>query len=53
MEKLKVCRQCLCAIESREGPQRTTMLIVSPDEPEESSCAWCKEEGFDTLYQLD
>ncbi|MBQ3928300.1 MAG: hypothetical protein II710_06635 [Clostridia bacterium] len=53
MEKLNVCRQCLCAIKSREGPQRTTILILSPDEPKESTCGWCKESGFDTLFQID
>lgn len=50
-EKLWVCEHCLMAIESREGVQATLRHDVDEDDTE-SKCNWCKEGGFDRLYEL-
>lgn len=47
-----VCEHCLMAIESREGNQATMRHSVDEDDDVESECDWCKENGFDTLYEL-
>ena len=47
-----VCEHCLMAIESREGNQATLKHYVDEDDEIESKCDWCKEYGFDTLYEL-
>jgi hypothetical protein len=51
-EKMWVCEHCLMAIESREGNQATMRHYVDEDDDVESECDWCKEVGFDTLYEL-
>jgi hypothetical protein len=48
-EKLWVCKNCLMAIESREGNQATLRHSVDEDD---CKCDWCEDEGFDTLYEL-
>ena len=48
-EHLWVCENCLAAIESHEGNQATLRHYV---DGVESQCDWCKEVGFDTLYEL-
>lgn len=48
-EHLWVCDHCLAAIESREGNQARLAHYV---EGVESRCDWCKEFGYDTLYEL-
>ena len=40
------------AIESHEGNQATLRHSVDEEDPVESRCDWCEEEGFDTLYEL-
>lgn len=53
-----VCEHCLCAIESREGNLATLKHYVDIDDEkdiesnEESKCDWCKEYGFDVLFEL-
>lgn len=49
---LKVCEHCLWAIESREGNQLKVTHFVDEDDEIESTCDWCKENGFDVLYEL-
>jgi len=49
---LRVCEHCLMGIESHEGPQYTKAIYVDEDDPEESKCEWCEENGFDTLYEF-
>jgi hypothetical protein len=49
-EPLRVCKHCLAAIESREGAQATRAIYL--DEDDDTSCGWCEESGFDTLYEL-
>jgi hypothetical protein len=53
---LRVCKNCLLAIECHEGKQATiTHYIDECDEEnfeENSKCEWCEENGFDTLYEL-
>lgn len=49
---LRVCWHCLLAIESREGSQRSLPVYVDEEDPEESFCEWCREDGFDTLYEI-
>lgn len=51
-ETLWVCDRCLMAIESHEGNQATLRHSVDEEDPVESRCDWCEEEGFDTLYEL-
>ena len=51
-EKMWVCEHCLLGIESREGAQATLVHHVDEQIDEESKCDWCKEVGFDTLYEL-
>lgn len=55
MEKLKVCRHCLLAIESRMGVQPVLEIPVDEDDPD-AKCGWCDltaaDGGFDTLYEL-
>lgn len=51
-EHLWVCDHCLAAIESREGNQATMKHYVDERDAVESRCDWCKECGFDTLYEL-
>ena len=50
-EKLWVCEHCLMAIESREGAQATLRHDIDDDDID-SKCDWCKEDGFDRLYEL-
>ena len=49
---LWVCDHCLMALESREGNQATLRHGVDEMDAVESKCDWCKECGFDTLYEL-
>lgn len=49
---LWVCDHCLLAIWSREGNQATLKHPVDEHDAVESKCDWCKECGFDTLYEL-
>ena len=49
---LWVCDHCLAAIQSREGNQATLTHSVDETDAVESRCDWCKECGFDTLYEL-
>jgi hypothetical protein len=49
---LKVCYSCLAAIESREGRQPTLVHYVDEENPTESRCDWCEDNGFDTLYEV-
>jgi hypothetical protein len=59
-ENLVVCRQCLMAIESREGSQATKKHYVDIEyddnsnliEEPNSYCDWCEDYGFDELYEL-
>ena len=51
-ETLWVCEHCLCAIESREGNQARLAHYVDETDAVDSRCGWCKECGFDTLYEL-
>lgn len=51
-EHLWVCDHCLCGIESKEGTQATLAHYVDEMDAIESRCDWCKECGFDTLYEL-
>ena len=51
-EKLTVCAKCLIAIEAHEGHQRTLTLWVDSDDPEESRCDWCEDDGFDEMYEI-
>ncbi len=49
---LRVCEHCLWGIEAHEGKQRVLQVWVDEDEPEQSKCEWCEEDGFDTLYLI-
>lgn len=49
---LRVCEHCLWGIESHEGSVRSKRISVDPEDAEESMCEWCKESGFDTLYEI-
>lgn len=49
---LRVCEHCLMGIESHEGSQYTKAIFVDENDPEESKCEWCEENGFDTLYEF-
>ena len=49
---LRVCKRCLMGIESHEGPQFTKHVWVDEDDPEDSKCEWCEEDGFDELYEI-
>lgn len=49
---LWVCERCLMAIESREGNQARLEHGVDEMDAIDSRCDWCKECGFDTLYEL-
>lgn len=51
-ENMWVCSHCLAAITSREGNQATMTHFVDYDDPKESKCDWCEEDGFDVLYEL-
>ena len=51
-ETLWVCEHCLMAIESREGNQATLRHSVDETDAVDSRCGWCRECGFDTLYEL-
>lgn len=51
-EHLWVCDHCLSAIWSREGNQATLAHYVDEMDAIESRCDWCKQVGFDTLYEL-
>lgn len=51
-EHLWVCDHCLAAIWSREGDQATLTHSADEHDAVESRCDWCKEVGFDTLYEL-
>lgn len=51
-ETLWVCEHCLMAIESREGNQATLRHSVDEYDAIDSRCGWCRECGFDTLYEL-
>ena len=52
MENLRVCERCLWAIESREGNQPTLKIYVDEEDETESTCMWCKQSGFDILYEI-
>lgn len=51
-ETMWVCDHCLCAIESREGNLARLAHSVDETDAVDSRCDWCKECGFDTLYEL-
>lgn len=51
-ENLWLCEHCLMGIESREGNQATLRHSVDEMDAIDSRCEWCKECGFDTLYEL-
>ena len=51
-ENMWVCDHCLCGIESKEGTQAALAHYVDEMDAIESRCDWCKECGFDTLYEL-
>lgn len=51
-ETLWVCEHCLMGIECHEGNQATLEHGVDETDAVESKCDWCKEVGFDTLYEL-
>ncbi len=51
-ENMWVCEHCLWAIESREGNLARLAHSVDEQDAVESKCDWCKECGFDTLYEL-
>jgi hypothetical protein len=51
-EHLWVCEHCLMGIESHEGNQARLAHGVDEMDAIESRCDWCKEVGFDTLYEL-
>ncbi len=48
--RLRVCRSCLMAIESREGSQATRKIYIDEDDP--TPCDWCGEDLDDTLYEI-
>lgn len=50
--RLWVCEHCLLATESREGPQPTQLHYVDEEDPNESYCDWCEEDGFDKLFEI-
>lgn len=49
-DHLCVCEHCLCAIESHEGSRPHFTIWCDEDDPDDSRCDWCEEDGFDTLY---
>jgi hypothetical protein len=49
---LWVCEHCLMGIECKEGNQATLAHRVDEMDAVESKCDWCKECGFDILYEL-
>ena len=49
---LKVCKNCLLAIWSREGNLEHKAIYVDEENAEESTCEWCEENGFSVLYEL-
>ena len=51
-EHLCVCDRCLSAIWSREGNQARIERYVDEMDAIDSRCDWCKQVGFDTLYEL-
>lgn len=51
-ENLWLCEHCLEGLESREGNQATLKHYVDEMDAIDSRCEWCKECGFDTLYEL-
>ena len=51
-ETLWVCEHCLMGIESHEGNQARLAHSVDEMDAVDSRCDWCKECGFDTLYEL-
>lgn len=51
-ENLWVCDHCLQAIWSREGNQARIQHNVDETDAVDSRCDWCKQCGFDTLYEL-
>lgn len=51
-ETLLVCDHCLAAIQSHEGNQATLAHGVDNIDAVDSRCGWCKDCGFDTLYEL-
>lgn len=53
-ENLFVCSRCLMGIECREGKQATFIHYASEEDEEENglTCDWCKEDGFNELYEL-
>jgi hypothetical protein len=51
-ETLWVCEHCLMGIECHEGNQATLKHYVDETDAVDSRCGWCKECGFDTLYEL-
>lgn len=52
MKTLKVCRSCRMGIESREGTLPILTRYVDSESEDESTCDWCEESGFDTLYEI-
>lgn len=51
-EHLCVCEHCLYGIESHEGSLPHITVWVDDEDPVESRCDWCEEDGFDVLYEL-
>ena len=50
---MKLCRQCYQAIWSRGEIFDGHWVYVDEDEPNESHCDWCEEDGFDELFITD
>lgn len=50
IENLCVCRNCLSAIESREG--RLYYNVLQVDDDDLIICDWCGDETYNEMYEL-
>lgn len=48
-----ICEYCLKEMESRGERRFVKKIDVDEMNDKESKCDWCKESGFDTLYEVD
>lgn len=48
---MMVCKSCLMAIESHEGPQHSKKHFVDTTE-DSGQCEWCEDDGFSELYEI-
>ena len=48
-----ICEYCLKEMESRGERRFVKRIDVDEMNDKESKCDWCKESGFDTLYEVD